>query len=184
MKEKAQDADVIFMGDFNLELTPKLLEIWKAALRPAPGLKPFQQEPTTVGIKFSRMVSSYDHFILDAKFTSECNPESVAIFDFVKVAKIKSDKIGQQISAYFNEKKRVQLATEKQNLTNFLVKTDKSDSGLIVRALTDIEKADTFGSLDVSLERMKFNEHSLMLQLISDHIPVVMSCRKDLQDDD
>ena len=184
MKEKAQDADVIFMGDFNLELNPKLLEIWKAALRPAAGFVSFQQEPTTVGIKFSKMVSSYDHFIVDTKFTSECDPSLATTFDFVKVAKVKSDKIGQQINKYFSENKRTQLAAEKRAFANTLVKVDKSDAGPIVRALTDIEKADAFGSLDISLERMKFNEHSIVLQLISDHIPISMSCRKDLLDDD
>ena len=184
MKEKAHDADVIFTGDFNLELTQKSLDIWKAALRPALGLKPFQKEATTVGIKFSKMISNYDHFIFDEKLTTECEPNSVKAYDFLKAAKNDADEVGQVIHQYFDENKRIQLAEEKKKDTDSLVKIDKSGSGYIIRKLTEIEKEEAFGNLDISLERMKFNEYALVQQLISDHIPIEMSCRTDLQDDD
>ena len=184
MKEKAHDKDVIFTGDFNLELNDKSLDFWKAALRPTSGLTPFQKESTTVGIKFSKMVSNYDHFIFDEKLTSECDPSSVKAYNFLKAAKIEQDEVGQVIQQYFDVQNRTQLADEKKKNTESLVKVDKSSSGLVVRKLTDIEKQDAYGNVDISLERMNFNEYSLVMQLISDHIPIEISCRTDLPDTD
>ena len=184
MKEKAHDADVIFMGDFNLEITETSMSIWEAALKPAPFLRPFQLAPSTLGVKHSKMVSSYDHFILDTKLTSECDMESVKIFDFMNVAKIKSNRAAEDIARATQPDELLSLAEEKRMGLNSLVKVQTDAAGSVIRVLTEKEKEDIFASIPIRLENMKKNSYSMMLELISDHTPIEMNCIKSLADDD
>lgn len=184
MKEKAHDADVIFMGDFNLELRPRLLDIWKAALVQATGLEPFQKAPTTVGIKFSKMISSYDHFIFNKKLTAECDPATAKPFYVIQAGQLQENNVGSQINHFFSAEQRLRFAQEKKDQADTLVKVDKSNLGTIVRGLTEVEKKAAFGNIDAALESMNFNDYALALHLVSDHIPVEITCTKDQQDDD
>lgn len=184
MKEKATDADVIFMGDFNLEILPITLENWKASLRPAALLRPFQKEPTTVGTKFSKMVSNYDHFILDTKFTAECDAESAKSYDYIKAAARKTSVPDKLIAQHLFEKQLLAVAAERKAETDTYIKVQNLTQGAELRELTEDEKAEINSKYDESLVRMKLNNYALVLELISDHIPIEMNCKKDLPDDD
>ncbi len=184
MKEDAKDADVIFMGDFNIELDPITVENWKASLRAAPLLRPFQKEPTTVGIKFSKMVNSYDHFILDTKWTSECNAEAAKSYDFVKAAARNTSTADKLIKRHMSVSAQTAVAAEKKKETEKFIKVQNSSSGPIVRVLNEKEKDEINASYDAALIRMKVNDYAVVLELISDHIPIEMICKKDLADDD
>lgn len=181
MKEKAKDADVIFMGDFNLELKPASADIWKAALNPAPRLRPFQKDPSTVGVKFSKMISNYDHFILDTKYTAECIVGTAKAYDFVKEGQAAKNKAGREIAKYRNFKEQVQLAEDKRLFSESLIKLD---FGSTIKVLSEKERTEVAGKFLEALERMKLNEHAVMLELISDHIPIEMTCVKNTPDDD
>ncbi len=184
MKEDAKDADVIFMGDFNLELAPITVENWKASLRPAPLLRPFQKDPTTVGIKFSKMISSYDHFILDTKWTSECNAEASQSYDFVKAAARGASSADKLIKQHLLPSAQKAVVAEKKMETEKFIKVQNSSSGPVLRALNEKEKDEINASYDAALIRMKVNDYAVVLELISDHIPIEMNCKRDLPDDD
>lgn len=184
MKEDANDADVIFMGDFNLELKPISVENWKASLKPASLLRPFQKEPTTVGIKFSKMISNYDHFILDTKFTAECNAEASQSYDFIKAATRSASAADKLIKKHLKVAEQKVVAADKKMETEKFVRLQNSSLGLSVRALNQDEKDEINTSYDAALIRMKTNDYAVVLELISDHLPIEMNCKRNLPDDD
>lgn len=176
IKEKAQDKDVIFMGDFNLELQPKTAEYWKAALKKAPGFVTTQTELTTLSIPGNKLASNYDHFIFDPKFTSECDPSTVKSYNILAAAKATQDPVLKKIAGFYKAAGQTAFAeTMAVDLDKMLKYQEKGTN--FVRALSDKEKKDYTDSMAEALKRMKANDAAAEVELISDHIPIEMSCR-------
>lgn len=185
IKQISGDNDVIFTGDFNLQDDPKSKDLWEAALKPAPGFQVTQTGLTTLSIKAAKMISNYDHFILDPKATAECDMSSIRPFDFT-TADTSADPVMKDIARFLNPNMQQILLQDAQKYLLTLTKyqAGRGNNGGSVRPLTDKEKADMEKSYSESVQRMKVNKYGALLELISDHVPIEMKCRIPLRDDD
>lgn len=181
IKEKAHDKDVIFMGDFNLELQPKNVEYWKAALRKAPGFVATQTELTTLSVPGNKLASNYDHFIFDPTETTECDARTAKSYNILLAAKVTQDPVLKKFAGFFKAGGQTAFAeTVATDLEKMLKYQEKGD--LFVRPLSDKEKKDYTDSMAESLKRMKVNDYAAEVELISDHLPIELSCRTNKAD--
>lgn len=183
IREIADDQDVIFMGDFNIEYNGKNNALWNAALKEAPGYVVTQTDPTSVGIQAAKMVSNYDHFILDPKATKECDVKSVRAFNFTE-ADDSTDPVMKEIAHFLNPKMQELLLGDAEQYIATLMKYQNGKGNNSLRPLNDKEKKDMMKSYTDSVARMKTNKYGAVLELISDHIPIEMDCRIGSRDDD
>lgn len=182
LKEKAKDNDVIFMGDFNLELLPKTAPYWKAALKKAPGLAVFQSEPTTISAQAKKLASNYDHFIFDPNVTKACDGKTAKSYKVPLAPVAKNDTVMTQISEYMKLPKQQEwVDTLTKSLANLLKFQDKGEQ---VRPLSAKENQEFVDDYAKALKRVSVNDYAAALELLSDHIPVEMDCRTDLPDAD
>lgn len=179
IKEKAKDKDVIFMGDFNLEILPKTIPYWKAALKKATGFMAFQTDPSTLSAPAKKLASNYDHFIFDPKQTTACDSKTAHTYNLTASAKANNDPVLQKIGSYLKPETQQQWIVElTKNLDTLVHVQNKGDAP--VRALNDKEKKDYTDTYAEVFKRMQGNDYAVWPELISDHIPIEMSCRTDL----
>ncbi|MBS1970083.1 MAG: hypothetical protein JSU04_07230 [Bdellovibrionales bacterium] len=185
IKQITGDNDIIFTGDFNLQDDPKSKALWESALKPAPGFVVTQTGLTTLSIKGSKLISNYDHFILDPKATSECDIQSIRPFDFT-TADTSSDPVMREIAKFLSPSMQQMYLEDAQNAIATLTKyqAGRGNTGGSVRPLSDKEKADIVRSYTEAVQRMKANKYGALMELISDHVPIEMRCRIPLRDDD
>lgn len=170
-----KDADVIFMGDFNLEITPTNIPYWQAVLKGAKGFDVYQHENTTLSVPYDNLASNYDHIILNAESTSGCRLDSIKPYDFTQ-ARSKSDSILSDLADELNESAWSNLINQKMDVVRSLVRVGGTAGS---KHLVNIGKEDQDqlqGYCDSSVGRMRKNDTGAFLELVSDHIPVSMVC--------
>lgn len=181
IKQKANDLDVIYMGDFNLELQANNVLYWLAALKKVPGMTVIQTEPSTISLPGKKLASNYDHFILDPKLTAECDVKSAHTYKIPLATSATADPVLKNMVSYFSAKTQdLWVAKNIANLDSLLRFQDKGTSP--VRPLTEKEINDFKNSYAQSRKRMDASVFAASMELISDHIPIEMNCRTDLPD--
>jgi len=185
IKQISGDKDVIFTGDFNLQDDAKSKDLWAAALKSAPGYIVTQTGLTTISIKGAKMISNYDHFVVDPSALKECDLKSIHAFDFTK-ADSSQDPVMRDIARFLNPNMQNLFLQDQQNYMVTLTKYQggRGSTPASVRALSDKEKADMQKSYSEAVERMKANKYGALMELLSDHVPIEMKCRIPARDDD
>ncbi len=175
IQRQAIDKDVIYMGDFNLELFASTEPYWNAALRSAEGFKVFQHAPSTLGVKKNALVSNYDHFIFNPVVTSSCSAQSARPYNFTAQSKNPTDL--QKIIAAAADPAQVQMQIQsRMKDINSLAKAKMTRDKIIVSNLDPKEIAEYADRLKGAAERMRTNYTAATLELISDHAPAEMEC--------
>lgn len=167
-----REKDVILVGDFNLEVKGIREKVWKSTLRGYPGAEVFVTEKTSVSPQ-GTLVSNYDHFVFNPSITRECDPKSAMAFDFTLPQAF--DGIERFKQGY--DKYRESYA---RKLMGELVINDKGK--VFPRIKNEQELGVELAEFD---QRMgDSSKPGLMaMNLISDHIPISMSCDTGRDDD-
>lgn len=175
----AKDADVIYMGDFNLELKDGNQARWRSALANAKGFQPFQSELTTLSVLGRGLASNYDHFIFNPSVTTACDLESIRAVSLLPqpTAPDRVDIFRPEVMKSLTPD-GVEVMKQ-QYLANYdrLVRFQKSKDGGDIRGLNEKEKTKYSDSTRRAITRMKANEVGGMMELLSDHLPIEMTCK-------
>ncbi len=183
MKQLSGDRDIIYMGDFNLEIKKSTLPFWAAALKSAPDRSPWQTSPTTLSYQSQALRSNYDHFVLDRRLTGECDTASVKSFNFMAASPQNKNPILRKIYDKLDPDSHENLLNMQRSLAQHLwISPSKANSE--PRPLNDREREALIKSYAGAAARMKTNPYRAGIELLSDHIPVEMTCRVDRPDDD
>lgn len=175
IQKQANDQDVIYMGDFNLELNKRTVPTWNAVLKAAEGFKVYQDKPTTLSTLKNSLASNYDHFIFNPDVTKACSGASARPYNFTAISKPMTEL--QKITATASLPDQIQLQiqarmSEIENIANAKVVRGK----LIVSNLDRKEIEDFRTSFKELSEKVKRNFTTATFELVSDHIPVEMEC--------
>ncbi|MCM2280732.1 MAG: hypothetical protein NDI61_02665 [Bdellovibrionaceae bacterium] len=184
LKRALRDEDVIYMGDYNVELNPKTLPYWNAALSNAPGMTVFQTEPTTVSVRSGKLASNYDHFILNTQASRECSPESIRMLDLTQASKSHPDPVFREIGSVLNNESVQAMINDYKSYVERLVQPVRTSQGITVGAWKEKDRQDVINSYMEACQRMRANIQGAILELISDHMPIEMDCRTNGRDDD
>lgn len=172
----AHDKDVIYMGDFNLEMNAKTKAYWEAALKPASGFEVLQTSATTLAIGQNKLLSNYDHFILSPNETSECAPLSAQFYNYTS-----TDHLDTELLQAINEASKPEavekLIAERLLELNTLVKVQRKKQVITLTPLGDDEKADYANRFHRAAARMKTNHLGALMELLSDHLPIAIECQ-------
>jgi hypothetical protein len=173
------DDDVIFMGDFNLEMKKNNLSMWKAALRPGPGVSVYQNEKTTLSLNNSGLASNYDHFVFNQENTPECKASSIRNFNYILPDKKSKDLIEMagSISQYAQNVMQQKFIDEKKNILVQMIKPNKATNPTAPRQLNEKEKSDMINKYDRALVRLNQYKIGPAFEMLSDHIPIEMTCQ-------
>jgi hypothetical protein len=175
IQKQANDRDVIYMGDFNLEYFTTTEPYWNAALKSAEGFKVFQHSPSTLGVKKNALVSNYDHFIFNPMLTTSCSPKSVRPYNFTLQSKTPTAL--QKVIAAAADPAQVQLQIQsRMNDVYKLAKAKISRDKTFVTKLDPKEIAEYQDRFKGAVARMRTNFTAATLELISDHVPAEMEC--------
>lgn len=178
---KKFSADIIFMGDFNLEVTSNTQELWDAALRGSDGMTVHQTEMTTLGGAKNELVSNYDHFIFNEQVTKNCDPQSIKTFDFTR-ARINSAGPGLigTIQQNLTDAGRSNLLNQHTQFVNALVRpvtrTTQGTGAQKFRPVNSKEAEAILAGCRTAYAKMSGKDMTALMELISDHIPIHMSC--------
>ncbi|MFZ3231440.1 MAG: hypothetical protein WA160_14630 [Pseudobdellovibrio sp.] len=186
IKLKAKDKDVIFMGDFNLQVENKTIDYWKAALLKAPGLVVFQSDKSTLSSLSKNMASNYDHFIFDQNLTKVCDSKKASVYNFVSASKPSDDPVLKEIGLFLKPEVQTEWVLENTKALDNLIlfETKKSAQSNPIRGLNNEEKKEIKDKFARAWHRMQLNEYSASMELISDHIPIEMRCKTDQQENE
>lgn len=173
------DDDVIFMGDFNLEMKRNNISMWKAALRPGPGASVYQTEKTTLSLNNSGLASNYDHFVFNQENTPECKASSIRNFNYILPDKKSKDLL--EMSGFISQYARTDMqqkfiAAKKDNLDR-MIKPNKATNPTAPRQLNEKEKAEMLNKYDRALARLNQYKIGPAFEMLSDHIPIEMTCQ-------
>lgn len=175
IQQLANDKDVIYMGDFNLELFSTTIPYWNSALKSAEGFKVFQSAPTTLGVKKGALVSNYDHFIFNPQITTACSPKTARSFDFTAKSKPPTElqNLFAEAAQPAQVEKQIQLRLQEiRSIAKAKFKRDK----VTVTNLDPKEIEEYKERFKGATQKIALNHVGAMLELISDHIPVEMEC--------
>ncbi|MEZ0392406.1 MAG: hypothetical protein ACAH59_09335 [Pseudobdellovibrionaceae bacterium] len=184
LKKASRDQDVIYMGDFNLELINSTRPHWKMALASAEGFDVFQTAPTTLGVKKTRLVSNYDHFILHSQLSKECLTASMKPFDFTQGEAGSKDPLMKDIGQLLTEQGQAEVIDYKSAELSQMVKFQNSKGQVPFRKLSPTEIQNAQESLKNALVRARKNSIAAYLEFLSDHLPIEMVCQTSRPDDD
>ncbi|HVK61716.1 MAG TPA: hypothetical protein VM432_09210, partial [Bdellovibrionales bacterium] len=179
IKKATGEDDIIYMGDYNLELKKSKMPMWEAALAAQPGLRVYQDDPTTLSVPQQKLASNYDHFIFDPVATSECSPSTVRVFDFTSHTKKTKRPVHDAIDAKMTAKARDQMLEEKKEEIATIIRPQSGTVASMVRRLSPKEEESFLKSFRGSLLRMERNSYGAALELMSDHVPIEMECQVD-----
>lgn len=173
------DDDVIFMGDFNLEMKKNNVSLWKAALRPAAGVSVYQAEKTTLSLNNSGLASNYDHFVFNQKNTPECKSNSIRNFNYILPDKKSKDlvEMSELISKYSQADLQQNFVSEKKKFLDRMIKPNKATNPTAPRQLNEKEKTLIVNKYEKALDRLNQYKIGPAFEMLSDHIPVEMTCQ-------
>lgn len=180
IKKYAGDNDVIYMGDYNLEINDKSTAFWDAALKSSDGHSVYQSDLSTLTIKFDGLASNYDHFIFNSADTDECDSKNIHTFDYTPVLKSEQENEVMAAVAESLSEENKKIALDKLTAEiNLLIKQKGSE----IISLTDKERAELIKKNERALARMKQNTTGALLELLSDHLPIELTCYSDKKAD-
>ncbi len=178
IQQKSKIKNVIFMGDFNLEINPATNEFWRAALKHSVGLMPFQKGLSTLSTKSKKLVSNYDHFLFNPQITKTCDLNSINTMDYTS-DKLNDDAVASHVKKYLQPDVQKNWVTDVLQQQQSLLRFENKDGGNLV-ALNEKDKIDLATAPTAAAERMKENDFAVYLELISDHLPIYMNCKTKL----
>ena len=193
--KKDGEKDIILMGDFNLEnkeLVKNKVDYWSEILGDFPGHELLVTDKTSLSRdkKGDGMVSSYDHFLLVPEDVSECRPSTAHAFDFRQEKSFLDANLPNRVGQYIVESKALSMeeiiAEYRTSLKDVLV-FKGSGAAQRLEKITDHEidtevaefQRRVFGTQSVE----KFSQMFLQ-EIISDHLPISMTCVASPEDDD
>jgi len=195
LKTEGDEKDIILVGDFNLEtkeLVKGKVDYWKEILREFPGSELLVTDKTSLSRdqKDDGLVSNYDHFIFAKKDVRECRPASARAFDFRLEKSFLDAKLPNRVGKYILESKALnieQIIGEYRTSLEDVLVFKGSGSAQRLEKITNEEKdkevADferrVFGTQKIA----KFSQMFLQ-EIISDHLPISMTCDSAVGDDD
>jgi len=189
------EKDIILVGDFNLEtkeLVRNKVDYWEEILQDFPGSGLFVTDKTSLSRnkEGDGMVSNYDHFLFVPNDVKECKPLSAHAFDFRFEQSFIDGNLPNRVGKYILESKALnvgQMIDEYRNsLENLLVFKGSGNAQRLVKITDDEMDAEVaeferriFGTQKIE----KFSQMFLQ-EIISDHLPISMTCITSLGDDD
>ena len=189
------EKDIILVGDFNLEtkeLVRNKIDYWEEILKVFPGSELFVTDKTSLSRnkEGDGMVSNYDHFLFVQDDVKECKSASAHAFDFRLEQSFINENLPNRVGKYILESKALnvgQIIEEyRKSLENLLVfkgtgnaqRLEKITDDEIDKEIVEFERR-IFGTQKIE----KFSQMFLQ-EIISDHLPISMTCITSLGDDD
>lgn len=205
MQEVYSEKDIIFAGDFNLEaknkfwknplmnngLDFKLLVTEKTSLLKKAS---FKRDGTILNAGYSR---NYDHFMINADATSECDIQSAGRFDFINNKAIKKiidtnyivrnkELVAGILYSIHNNAKSI-IASRTAELRVKLREEKKIFHSQIVPRYTQEEEDLIIFNYHQRVFESQMSSNTyyrIYAELISDHAPIGISCSTNRVDDD
>jgi hypothetical protein len=190
IKEINQDQDVMLMGDFNIEVPTSNLKahrFWKKLI--GKDRRIHVEDYTTLSDQ--RLTSRYDHFIIDAKESSECELPEYPVLDLT-IPEVFADAIN--ISYSYDNMKGLILDQRNKYRKSLLEKTivfdgKNEDIDYIYRP-TNIDDNETIemkrmllddemSIFDERITNPYFDDENMFAvvkNLFSDHLPILIEC--------
>lgn len=176
IQQQSNDKDVIYMGDFNLELFTTTVPYWNAALKSAEGFKVYQSSPTTLGVKKNALVSNYDHFIFNPLFTTTCSVKGIRPYNFTALTQTPTDLQKMFLAATETAQVQAQMERRLAEVRNFAKAKVNRDNQVFITNLDPKEIEEYRVRMLGAAKRMSFNHVGAMQEQISDHVPIEMEC--------
>lgn len=171
------DEDILFMGDFNLEITRKNSDYWNASLNKAPGFQVFQEAKTSLSIPYQNLASNYDHFVLNPQVTTACDVSSISTYDFTRARELASqDSTLRELRDMLSETHWRRFMTEEREKVASLVHTEVLDGAKVLAPLGEADQNQLVTVCEGSVERMRANDFGAYMELVSDHVPISITC--------
>lgn len=178
LQKASGDEDVIYMGDFNLELKSNSKPYWAAALTSIPGFDVFQTEPTTLVVSRNYLKSNYDHFIFDPQRTKECSTTSVRRFNFTAKKQESSELQKKLLESAKAENIQQLIQVRMAEIEKFAkAKINTKTSAITVDSLSAKEIEEYRARFERTVKRTQANHMGAMMELVSDHLPIEMECQ-------
>ncbi|OFZ23075.1 MAG: hypothetical protein A2202_08120 [Bdellovibrionales bacterium RIFOXYA1_FULL_36_14] len=189
------ERDIILLGDFNLEtkeLVRNKVDYWEEILREFPKSELLVTDKTSLSRnkEGDGLVSNYDHFIFVPDEVKECKPASAHVFDFRFEQSFIDENLPNRVGKYILESKALnvgQMISEyRKSLENLLVFKGSGNAQRlekITEAEIDTEVAD-FERRIFSTQKIEKYSQMFFQEIISDHLPISMTCITSLGDDD
>jgi hypothetical protein len=194
LKRVNQDQDIMLMGDINLEIPTgnrEKDEFWQNII--GPNREIWIDEPTT--ISRTRLTSKYDHFIVDKVATRECDSNSARVVNFTQPA-VLSQILGtpfRQVPAVLAGIKESYIRELKNIVQIKTVRTGELVYPYLLRANdTQGQRNQKTQQLNTELRNYdrvistpfgRRNYFSPGMFLLSDHLPIAITCRINRDDD-
>lgn len=195
LKKTESSRKVLFMGDFNLEwseISPSKNAGWRLGTRNYPGLEVFQYNASTLSVKTKTLKSNYDHFLFNKKELGECKPESAHSIDLTLAATKDSDVndplfrplsmaltyggFQAYLENYFSfQQDTLKLQSRDANNVTFDLAKNIAGEASNLSALQDKIKKRT-EKVFISGDTKNIDYMAALVELVSDHVPVEMSC--------
>lgn len=203
MKSKA---DVLLMGDFNLEYKDSNKKLWNYSLGHD---NVFVHEKTSISFKFG-LANQYDHFIFKPENNlAKCDVSSAKAFSFVldpkapvsteaslkdlvQFIKDRNSKSGQMLNVFKNELLKSKIVSSCQNkMCDYVPKHNAETVDQLLCAyernvlgneqkICKVEKVDDADEVDDSVGAVNKVPYKFYAEIISDHIPIEMECARTL----
>jgi len=189
------EKDIILVGDFNLEtkeLVRNKVDYWEEILREMPGSRLLVTDKTSLSRnkEGDGMVSNYDHFLFVPKDVKECKPATAHAFDFRIEQSFINENLPNRIGKYILESKALNISQMideyRSSLENILVFKGTGNAQRLEK-ITD----DEIDTEVVKFERRVFGTQKIekfsqmfLQEIISDHLPISMTCITSRGDDD
>ena len=170
------DRDVLFMGDYNLEITRKNDAFWNAALKAAPGFTVYQEGKTSISIPHQDLASNYDHFILNPAVSKNCDVEGISVYDFTGRGNGPSDPIIRDRDGMQSEGDWLAFIRSERERVSTLVRAEDRQGRKVLVPINRLDQDQLIGFCETSMERMRASFFGAYMELISDHLPVAMVC--------
>lgn len=195
IKKKYREKDIIYTGDFNLESNndalQKIIQGHENAVLLNSDLSSVSDiRYDSKGEKTDGHASNYDHFILDEKETSECDLNSVKAMDFMtdpvvdeyirEHYLIRSDELLEGYIYSHNERAKEIVTSRFSELKDELLKKKRIVRSKIVDTHDEKSIQSEMKDFASRVFNSQFSDDSyyrVYRELISDHLPIEMSCR-------
>ena len=179
MQRDAHDPDVIFMGDFNIEILDKNQIQWQAAFSNTPGFQVFQSDKTSLSLTKKSLASNYDHFILNPQVTSQCDIQSIRPFDFTKPKNEPKHPVMLEILKQSEPETLDRSMTHHLALLGKISLSEKTrgSTQISLRGMNDRERLELTTKFVERTSKMQKNSFYAAYEMISDHLPIEMNCR-------
>lgn len=192
VRAESQEKDVIFLGDTNLESRNNQ---WENVLNSFPGGELFIDEPTTLsmplhlsdGTETFGLANDYDHIIMDTKESDECLKSNGKLSP--RVGNFMQGRIKKQIHRRYlyrkpgttergpqaeGRRQEVVSAYRKRLENRYTVKRNR----VVIDDLRLEELVREFDERVFLSQLEEDNYYRLYKEVISDHLPVYFSCRR------